>query len=59
MTDPKENIICGCIGVSEQDIIDAVEGGAKTFDAVKEKTGAGTGCGECRVEVEKVINECK
>ncbi len=36
-------MICYCIGVSEDRIIDAVRGGAHTLKAIQEATGACTG----------------
>lgn len=49
-------IVCNCMGVSEEDIIKAIkEGKLKTAEEVGAKTGAGTGCGGCIPEIEKIL----
>ncbi|MCM1309331.1 MAG: (2Fe-2S)-binding protein [Butyrivibrio sp.] len=53
----SDEVICSCLGVTAGMIRDAVEGGARTFDEVKEATGAGSVCGVCDDEVQKVIDE--
>ena len=59
----KENIdyilttVCGCMGVSFEDIIKAVKTGADTVEKVGEATKAGTAadCGRCKILIENVI----
>jgi len=44
----REKTACNCHNVSYGKIEDAVHAGATTVEAVMEKTGAGTGCGQCK-----------
>lgn len=48
--------VCGCRGVSLQAVVDAVNSGARTTEAVADKTGAGADCGRCKVLVQNVID---
>ena len=50
-----ERIICRCKNVSYIDIRKAMINGARTLDEIKEATGAGTGCGGCIPEIEKIL----
>src|SRR5262249_54487985 len=47
--------ICDCNGVSKAQIIEAVLGGARSVQAVSAATRACTGCGSCKVEVERIV----
>ncbi|MDA3730898.1 (2Fe-2S)-binding protein [Niameybacter massiliensis] len=54
--------VCLCKGVSEETIIKAIKEGAITFEAVGEKTGAGTGVchgARCKQTIERLIEEHK
>lgn len=54
--------VCLCRGIDEETIVLAVKDGAKTYEEVKEKTGAGTGgCrgGRCRMKIEMIIEKNK
>ncbi|MEZ5841116.1 MAG: molybdopterin-dependent oxidoreductase [Hyphomicrobiales bacterium] len=48
-------IVCSCLSVGINRIRAAIKAGAKTVDAVGEATGAGTNCGSCRIEVQKLL----
>lgn len=50
-----DRIICKCKNVSYIDIRKAMIAGARTLDEIKEMTGAGTGCGYCCSEIEKIL----
>ncbi len=52
-------IICNCTGVTEEEIVKAVKNGATTFEAVGEATEAGTICGGCEEEIQRIIDENK
>lgn len=58
----KENLdgiltsVCGCKGVSLEAVVDAVKDGADTVEKVGESTGAGTGCGRCKLLIQNVID---
>lgn len=50
--------ICHCFGVSEKDIVDAIQNsGAKTIDDVSKITSAGLACGRCRENIQNIINK--
>ncbi len=50
-------IVCLCRGVSDRAIRAAREAGASTPALVAVRTGAGTGCGCCRGEIERILAE--
>lgn len=50
----ESKVICGCYNVTEQDLKNAVNNGAKSFEEVQVITKVGTGCGKC-VEGNKVL----
>ncbi|CAB4243366.1 Nitrite reductase, large subunit [Methylacidimicrobium sp. AP8] len=49
--------VCFCNSVSRKEIRQAVAAGCRTLRAVSERTRAGTGCGSCKTEVEKLLQE--
>lgn len=53
---PVNKIICHCKQVTFGDIRKAMAGGARTVEEIQEITGAGTGCGGCIEEVEKILS---
>ncbi|MGG7164839.1 (2Fe-2S)-binding protein [Clostridium ihumii] len=56
----KENILCLCNHITEEQIIEAVENGAGSIDEIKEKTLAATGiCNGCRCiyKIKRIIEE--
>lgn len=48
--------VCDCNTVSKARIVDAVLRGASSLRAVCEHTHAGTGCGSCRPEVQRIMD---
>jgi nitrite reductase (NADH) large subunit len=52
---PPEAEICGCNGVCKGQIVQAVEGGASTLDAVRGATKASSSCGTCTGLVEGLM----
>lgn len=52
-----EETICYCLDVTGNDIKEAVDNGATTFEEVQEKTGAGSICGSCEDNVRELIDE--
>lgn len=52
-----DKIVCNCLSVTNGMIKDAVIAGATTFEEVQEATGAGTACGACIDDVQRVIDE--
>lgn len=50
-----EEVICNCMNVTSGMIKDAVKSGATTPEEVQAATGAGTVCGGCLDEVERLV----
>lgn len=50
-------IVCRCSGVSDSDLVDALDGGARTLGEVCRRTGAAQDCGTCVFSVRKVLCE--
>lgn len=48
--------VCDCNAVSKAQLVEAVLAGATSLRAVCDRTRAGTGCGSCRPEVQRVID---
>ncbi|MBN7574120.1 MULTISPECIES: (2Fe-2S)-binding protein [Clostridium] len=40
-------IVCGCFKITEQDLRNAINNGASSFEEVQAITKVGTGCGRC------------
>jgi len=54
----QEKIVCKCFSVTDQKIIRAIkENNLKTVDEVTHYTKAGGGCGKCKPEIERLLNE--
>lgn len=49
--------VCVCRGVTKETIVDAIKGGAKSFEEVKACTTAGSGCSLCEPIIEDIIAE--
>jgi len=54
----EERIVCKCFSVTDQKIIRAIkENNLKTVEEVTHYTKAGGGCGKCKPEIQKLLNE--
>ncbi|OUI78326.1 nitrite reductase [Commensalibacter intestini] len=53
---PDSATICSCLDVSKREIVEAVQAGCHTVDAIKATTKAGTGCGGCIPMITQVLN---
>lgn len=53
---PDTTRICDCNAVTKGQIVDAVLTGARSLSAVCARTRAGTGCGSCRPEVQRIVD---
>ena len=51
-----DKIVCECFGITNGQIQDAVYEGATTLEEVAEKTGAGTGCGACNDDLQRLVD---
>jgi nitrite reductase (NADH) large subunit len=54
---PDSARICDCNAVTKSVIVDAVLNGARSLSAVCAATRAGTGCGSCRPEVQRIVDD--
>ena len=52
---PADAEICGCNGICKGRIVEAIEGGADTLEAVRAETKASGSCGTCTGLVEQVL----
>ena len=52
---PNDARVCDCNSVSKARIVDAVLSGARSLQSVCDATRAGTGCGTCRPEVQRIL----
>ena len=50
-------MVCVCFQVGASRIASCIAGGAKTVDAVGRQSGAGTNCGSCRPEIQRMITQ--
>lgn len=50
-------LVCACMCVMYSEIVDAIEAGARTFDALSAELLVGTGCNSCVAEIEQIIIE--
>jgi NifU-like protein len=56
--EPKEKVLCKCFDVTEDKIRKvAIENHLTTVDEITNFTKAGGGCGECRPDIETILNE--
>ena len=52
-----EKIVCNCYSITNGDIKEAVDNGATTLEEVQETTGAGTACGVCLDDLQRLVDE--
>ena len=52
-----EKIVCTCYGISNGKIKEVVDNGATTLEEVQDVTGAGTACGACLADVERLVKQ--
>ncbi len=49
--------VCLCKAVTDKEVIEAVDAGADTLEALGEQLGVGTGCGCCRDFTTELVDE--
>ena len=49
--------MCHCLAVNERTVRAAIEDGAVTVAEIGERCGAGTDCGACHPELERLLSE--
>lgn len=58
MTKSPDDIICNCMQITRDEIIQAIKKeGADSVEKVGEHTEAGTVCGSCQDEIEEILLE--
>lgn len=50
-------VVCTCMNITNGMIKEAVDNGASTLEEVQEATGAGTICGACVEDVERLVEQ--
>lgn len=48
-------VVCSCYGIGEGNIREAILDGEHTLAGIGKRTGAGTGCGTCRMEITTIL----
>ena len=51
-----DKVVCNCLNITNGMIKDAVDAGATTVAEVQEETRAGTVCGACLEDVQRVVD---
>ncbi|MBQ8627538.1 MAG: (2Fe-2S)-binding protein [Agathobacter sp.] len=52
-----DKIVCNCFSITNGMIKDAVDAGASTLEEVQDATGAGTACGACLDDVQRLVEQ--
>ena len=52
-----DKLVCTCAGVTNGMIKEAVDSGAETLEEVQAMTNAGTICGACTEDVERLVEQ--
>ena len=50
-------LVCTCMEVMRSQIVEAIYGGANTFQELSNQLGVGTGCSSCIDEVKEILRE--
>lgn len=53
--DEDSRRICYCVRVHEATLVRAIRSGCRTVDALRDRTGAASGCGTCRFDLEVLL----
>ena len=57
---PEERVVCACFGVTDREIERAIrENSLATVEEVTNYTKAGGGCGNCKVEIQEIIDRVR
>lgn len=51
----REDLICYCMSISRQNILECIQAGAKDVDTISKMTGAATMCGHCMIRIEALL----
>ena len=55
----KGKLVCSCSQVGEDNLIEEINNGCKSFNELCSKTGAGLGCGSCKPEINDILLKAK
>ena len=50
-------LVCTCMGVMYQEIVEAIRAGNRTFEQLRDELLVGTGCNSCVAEVKEILEE--
>ena len=50
-------VICKCKNVTKGEILEAMKKGASYYSEIKDITGAGAKCGECKKKIKKFMSK--
>lgn len=50
-------VVCNCYNLTVQDLKNAIDNGAKSFEEVQAATKVGTGCNQCIDSTKSIVNE--
>jgi nitrogen fixation protein NifU and related proteins len=54
--DQSVRIVCKCMNITDKDIEEAINAGAKTYEDLQQKTKCGTVCGECKGDIMALLD---
>jgi bacterioferritin-associated ferredoxin len=52
-------IVCICEGISDREIRGAIGAGCQSINAIAQRCGAGTDCGQCRGSLREMLSRQK
>ena len=50
-------LICTCFAITDKRIRQAIRGGCTSIQSLERRTGAGTDCGMCRIDLKRLLAE--
>ena len=53
----KDDIICHCMEITYETILQAINNGAKTVEEITDQTDAGLSCGTCIEVLEELLED--
>ncbi len=53
----SSEIICNCMQITLEEIIEAINSGATSVDLLQETIEVGTGCGRCLPQVKTILTD--
>ena len=52
----EASVICHCLGITDKDIEEAFQGGARNWEHLQQATKIGTVCGSCKEKAEELLH---